>query len=418
MSIPMQVSIPLALHLRSPVRFNLLTNEHWNHGEKYQEGRSLQEFAFMDSHSGRYESTLLFASILRSIFNHPDWSQLHAFFTKRYSKSEMSSHPNREACKLTPTGGTARFTSNNWAIVHFKTDPSSVGLPQDLTVKLANAGRTARGRLVGPDPQPCAIGPAISVAMGAAAYMDLAYGGHPPGEYPERHGIGPLVYGREGIGLQPVPKGGRGRTWADWAELWSIIAEWVYEYDATSLELGLYRESYSYRRSDKGRRKIPVGAKMPREYLGTDSIDAADAIHAVFSQLAAKPMDFQGIEWDFLELEVEREVREAFFARFGKKPDPSRRLEELVKPVVSNNWNALTYNDVSPVALKPCPESFRGADWETWLLSVEGGDVVVVKTLFQALWAVMLLVQLPLNVKIIDKEDRFPRYRDPDDVYL
>lgn len=33
MSIPMQVSIPLALHLRSPVRFNLLTNEHWNHGE-------------------------------------------------------------------------------------------------------------------------------------------------------------------------------------------------------------------------------------------------------------------------------------------------------------------------------------------------------------------------------------------------
>ncbi|KAM5370207.1 hypothetical protein ACJZ2D_008610 [Fusarium nematophilum] len=369
MSIPMQVSIPLALHLRSPVRFNLLTSEHWNHGEKYQEGRSLQEFAFMDSHSGRYESTLLFASILRSIFNHPDWSQLHAFFTKRYSKSEMLSHPNREACKLTPTGGTARFTSNNWAIVHFKTDPSSVGLPQDLTVKLAKAGRTARGRLVGPDPQPCAIGPAISVAMGAAAYMDLAYGGHPPGEYPERHGIGPLVYGREGIGLQPVPKGGRGRTWADWAELWSIIAEWVYEYDATSLEL-------------------------------------------------AKPMDFQGIEWDFLELEVEREVREAFFARFGKKPDPSRRLEELVKPVVSNNWNALTYNDVSPVALKPCPESFRGADWETWLLSVEGGDVVVVKTLFQALWAVMLLVQLPLNVKIIDKEDRFPRYRDPDDVYL
>jgi hypothetical protein len=36
------------------------------------------------------------------------------------------------------------------------------------------------------------------------------------------------------------------------------------------------------------------------------------------------------------------------------------------------------------MALKRCPETFFGASWETWLLSIEGGDVVVVETLFQA----------------------------------
>ncbi|KAJ5897103.1 uncharacterized protein N7473_006502 [Penicillium subrubescens] len=70
------------------------------------------------------------------------------------------------------------------------------------------------------------------------------------------------------------------------------------------------------------------------------------------------------------------------------------------------------------MALRRCPDSFFGASWESWLLSIEGGDVVVVETLFQALWAVMLLSQLPLNIKIIGKSDRFPKYRDPEDVYI
>lgn len=30
----------------------------------------------------------------------------------------------------------------------------------------------------------------------------------------------------------------------------------------------------------------------------------------------------------------------------------------------------------------------------------------------------MLLSQLPLKIKIIGKSDRFPKYRDPEDVYI
>lgn len=45
--------------------------------------------------------------------------------------------------------------------------------------------------------------------------------------------------------------------------------------------------------------------------------------------------------------------------------------------------DSLAYEEVSPTALKRCPDSFFGASWESWLLSIEGGDVVVVETLFQ-----------------------------------
>ncbi|KAH6982567.1 hypothetical protein EDB80DRAFT_592254, partial [Ilyonectria destructans] len=135
----MQVSLPLALHLRSPVTYDFFTGQHWKPGEKYQRGRNLEDFAFIDSRPERRKSTLLFASILRSIFNHPDWSQLHAFFSKRYGKRQM--FKDREARKLTPPETMDAWEKGSTkAIMHFKTDPSSVGLPRDLTVKLADAG--------------------------------------------------------------------------------------------------------------------------------------------------------------------------------------------------------------------------------------------------------------------------------------
>ncbi|KAK4141492.1 prion-inhibition and propagation-domain-containing protein [Dichotomopilus funicola] len=363
--------------------------------EARREGRSISQLAFIEQESERFKATLLFASILRSIYNHPDWSELHAFFTKRYSKSQTLS--NRDACKLTAPAD-AIHNAGKTVVVDFNTDPSSVGLPRDLPAQLAAACRAARSTLVGPDPQPCSIGPAISVAMGGGAYMGLMYMGQPPGKYPERTLIAGQWYGWEGGkhgvvagAIATTNKGGRGRSWGEWADLWRAIAYWVYEYDATSLELHfLSVHSYKYRPSDQERRNMGFGLRVPRQYLSTDAISAADAIR---------------IEWDYLEFEFEREEQEAFRARFGRKDaDHKKTLEALVRPASLSHWDRLDYEDVSPVALKPCPDSFCGADWEAWLLSIEGGNVVVAKTPFQALWAVMLLSQFPLVIKIVSKQ--------------
>jgi hypothetical protein len=53
--------------------------------------------------------------------------------------------------------------------------------------------------------------------------------------------------------------------------------------------------------------------------LFAEAIDAADVVHDVFAQLAGRPLNFQGIEWAFLELEVHIDVSNSFYARFGRK---------------------------------------------------------------------------------------------------
>lgn len=354
---------------------------------------SINDFAFIDQNSGRAQATLLFAAILRDIFNHPDWSQLHAFFSKRFSQGGKSTDASQRT--LIPP------KEQSWKqpeVVDFLTDPSSVGLPNDLVTLLATAGRTSRARLMGPDPQPCAIGPAISVACGAGAYMDLTYAGQLPGQYEKMTYIGGELYGwkkdKFDVIASPIStteKGGRDRYWAEWAELWSVIAEWVYEYDSTSLQLGhLSSHSFKYRLSPEEESSFDMFGKIPRKYLKTDAIAAAEAIHAVFDQLANDPQRFQGVEWEFLDLSIPPEVREAFHARFGQKSsDHDENRDRLVQRVPEPGQdslaygNSLAYEEVSPMALKPCPSNFFGASWEAWLLSIEGGDVVVVETLFQ-----------------------------------
>ncbi|KAK1961956.1 hypothetical protein LY78DRAFT_720836 [Colletotrichum sublineola] len=241
--------------------------------------------------------------------------------------------------------------------------------------------------------------------------MDLVYySGQPPGKYPKRHRVGPELFEWRDDKFLPgvsamatTRKGGRGRCWAEWAELWSAAAEWVYDTVSANEE----------------RASVPVGAKVPRRFLATDAIDAADAVRDAFAQLAENPIKFQGIEWDFLELEAGREVMGRFHARFGRRdPDAKKNVESLARRAGLEGWNRLNYEEVSPVALKKCPDTFKGLDWESWMLSVQGGDVAVVDTLFQALWAVIMLSLLPVKIDIVDKDDRFPRHRDPDTVYL
>ncbi|KAJ5151342.1 uncharacterized protein N7482_010594 [Penicillium canariense] len=355
---------------------------------------SLNDFAFIEQQSGRTQATLLFAAILRDIFNHPDWSQLHAFFSKRFSPGKQPAN----ASMRTLSPPEEQSTYKKPTVVEFHTDPSSVGLPKDLAILLARAGRTARGGLMGPDPQPCAIGPAISVACGAGAYMDLTYADKPPGKYDELSNVGGELYGWKNGNFEVIAgalattkKGGRGRYWAEWTVLWSVIAEWIYEHDSTALQLGhLSSHSYKYRLSREEESSFDHFGKIPRKYLKTEAIAAAEAVHNVFAQLAKEPTQFQGIEWDFLDLAVPVEVREAFHARFGQKgADHEENRAGLVRKVRGPGQDSLVYGDslpyeeVSPMALKRCPESFHGASWEAWLLSIEGGDVVMVDTMFQ-----------------------------------
>ncbi|KAJ5689113.1 hypothetical protein N7462_003505 [Penicillium macrosclerotiorum] len=418
----MQVSLPLALHLRSPQTYNFLTDEHWKPGEKFHR-RSLNDLAFIDAHSGRIQATVLFADILRAIFDHPDWSQLYDFFSARYSKEQgqvdsaiRTLHPPKE-----------QSTWKKPTVIAIKTDCSSVGLPKDFPALLATAGETSRSGLMGPDPQPCAIGPAIGLAFGVGSYMDLTYANQPPGHYPavryvgdELYGFGQKEYQVLSGSFAVTKKGGRERYWAEWARLWSIIAEWVYEHDSEALQLG-YIDHFTYksRLTPEEERSFDIFGKIPRKYLKTYGIAAADAVHDVFAQLAKEPDCFQGIEWDFLELAVPVEVRDSFYARFGERGSDLGiiRLQLSIR-IAGPSGGSGAYDEISPMALKKCPNTLCGMDWERWLLSIEGGDVIVLEAMFQALWAVMLLNQLPLDVQIIEAGGQFPKYRDPGSVYL
>jgi hypothetical protein len=338
-----------------------------------QEGLSIQDFNSTDQYS---DAILQYASIFRLFFNHRDWPQLHAFFSKRYSKSSFLT--NRSARKLTaPRDGF--YEPGKSVTVHFNTDPSTVGLPKEFTNKLGDVYRKAKAGMTGPDSQNCCIGPAIGVGIGAGAYMDLLYAGNPPGAYPTQSDRS-----RETVS---VKKGGRGRTLYEWHELWVTIAEWVYEFESTSLLHHILTEhSFKYRLSDEEDRKIRSGRKIPRKYLATDPIGGADAIRDVFGLLCDNPVKFHGLEWDFLTLEVSKETEDAFLKRFGpRQQDRAVNLEKLREDthLHGKNGNQLSYDEVSPAHLKPCPETYKGIDWENWLLSIEGGDVVIVKTVFQ-----------------------------------
>jgi hypothetical protein len=46
-------------------------------------------------------------------------------------------------------------------------------------------------------------------------------------------------------------------------------------------------------------------------------VSAADVVHDVFAQLAAEPVQFQGIEWADFQLDAADRVSEEFYSRFG-----------------------------------------------------------------------------------------------------
>lgn len=243
---------------------------------------------------------------------------------------------------------------------NFKTDPSLAGLAKDIKTQLAVAGRTIRSGIIGTDPLPVAIGPAIGLALGPGAYMDLIY--------------------RDIYNGNPSSKD---HTAEEWANLWADIADWVYEYDSTALEnhlLGSY--TYKPRTTDADRKSFRPGSKIPKGFLATDAIDAADAIHSAFKQIAANPKDFYGIEWDFLELEMDASIRQQFYARFGTElaADHTTNLKNLFLELDLENPD----RRVSKYAdIHTCPYSLSGADWEKWMLEVRGGHVLLPQTRLQ-----------------------------------
>jgi hypothetical protein len=293
---------------------------------------------------------------------------------------------------------------------HFKTDPSPVGVAIDLKDQLAVAGRTIRSGIIGSDPQPVAVGPAIGLALGAGVFMDLIY--------------------RDAYRGNARSKA---HTSEEWAKLWDDIADWIYEYESTSLEHGLIA-GYTYKRgvTDADRRLIRPGSKIPKGYLATDAIDAADALQSAFAQLAAQPMEFYGMEWDFIELEMGPRIKQQFYTRFGTKPaDNLRTRQGLFVEIFDQGPDV---RPAEPADLHPCPVSLHGADWEEWSLAVRGGQVVIPGTVFQvsclfcprlnffnnpqALWAVMFISQLPLHLEIIPQKSKVPALRSSDSIYM
>lgn len=269
------------------------------------------------------------------------------------------------------------MTPTHPRVLRIKTSPNSVNLPDDLITLLATANTTSRAGMLGTDTQPCAIGPAISFACGPGAYMDLAYAHQPPGEYSAYHYVdNKLIDTADSTSrviagsIATTHQGGRGRYWAEWASLWTAIADWVWEYessirasDSTEPEL-----SFKWDLTAAEIRSFDIYGKVPREYLDTDAIGAADAIRDVFVQLADEPTRFQGIEWDFLDIGVEQDVQDAFHARFGRKnPDVAVNRGDLLRQVVQSggvlyDGFSQVYDEVSVVERKMAVEAMAAME--------------------------------------------------------
>ncbi len=77
----MQISLPLALQLRTPVRHSLVTDgrrrlkRDSRDPKNYQDGFDAQDIFTIEAQYDRVHASLIFASILRDIFNHTDWSE-------------------------------------------------------------------------------------------------------------------------------------------------------------------------------------------------------------------------------------------------------------------------------------------------------------------------------------------------------
>jgi hypothetical protein len=92
----------------------------------YVQTRSIRDFAFIDSQSERFSATAQFGKILRALYEHPDWSQIYNFCSKRYSKREVLSNRSARVLKPTKDGLGVSFTTNKTVTVNFNTDPSSM----------------------------------------------------------------------------------------------------------------------------------------------------------------------------------------------------------------------------------------------------------------------------------------------------
>lgn len=354
----MQVSLPLALHLRGPIPG--AGPEPRDH-----KGFEANDIFTIESTHQRAQASVVFQAILRDIFKHADWSELHAFFTKRYDLGEVPS--NDTIRKLVPPQNHPLYGKKQFT-VNFRADLSSVGLPADLP-QLLRIGRQMTYSPSGPEIIFTAIGPGIGMAVGAGTYMDLVYCGLPPGSAPagSSHQLDTVYGWEDNTAEDGRPKfPGRGRTWAEWSRLWRAITDWVSAHDSVWVGMGVLGD---------GEYELRPGSQS----LSTGAVDAAEALQSAFTQLAQRPLDFHGIEWGFLELEIHVELMNSFYARFGKKPT----ADYFNKLVEKTSWYQPDSSLVEERALKACPGTFRGTDWERWLLSMEGGDVVVAQTLFQ-----------------------------------
>lgn len=178
-------------------------------------------------------------------------------------------------------------TTSKTPPVNFNTDISTVGLPEDFIEQLKQATLKSVGHMMGPDPFNCSIGPAVSVGIGAASYMDLIYGGNRPGTHVARP---------PGRGIAASKQGGRGRNSEEWKALWVVIADWVYEMEAASILKFAGSNSYKRAPTAAEQREMSPWVKMPRKFLQTDAIRGADAFRDVFDQFIDTPTKFHGIE--------------------------------------------------------------------------------------------------------------------------
>lgn len=300
--------------------------------EEPQPPPTIDEYRLLLDRTTVAQGTQKYAEILRALYDHDDWKQLHQFFKIRHKNTGLFAK-GPKVVKKYDTSSTFRMPVE---ISTYK-----CGLPADFLKMLEEAADLSLKNVMG-DPFPSAIGPSIGYCYGFEI-MDILYEG----------------------------KDTKGRTWKDWVDMITAIETWVRQIESTKAAFDSH--AYSWKNVPPELDKDPR-VRMRPEYILTNVIRGVMGLKWVFESIAKEPFKFRGFEDSLITNFVNRAVGDNIYARFGN----------------TNDFETYTYDEARKAP--PCPKTNKHQDWINWINSIPDGRIIVPKDVFEARWAALCVM--------------------------